>query len=82
MRMEPTWLQKGYNQQYEVHYAEVFVPLARLDTVCVILSLAAQNDWTVYQLDVKSVFLHGELNEEVFVAQLSSYEQKGQEHKV
>lgn len=73
---------KGYNQQYGVDYAEVFAPVARLDIVHVILSLAARNDWTVYQLDVKSAFLHGELNEEVFIAQPPGYEQKGQEHKV
>lgn len=66
---------KGYNQQYGVDYAEVFAPVARLDTVRVILSLAAQNDWTVYQLDVKSAFLHGELNEEVFIAQPPGYKQ-------
>ncbi|CAL9014135.1 unnamed protein product [Prunus brigantina] len=52
------------------------------EKVRVILSLAARNGWTIYQLDVKSAFLHGELNEEVFVAQPSGYEQKGHEHKV
>jgi hypothetical protein len=35
----------------------------------VVLALAAQKGWCVYQLDVKSVFLHGELNEDVFVDQ-------------
>lgn len=73
---------KGYNQQYEVDYEEVFAPVACLDTVRVILSLAARNGWTIYQLDVKSAFLHGELNEEVFVAQPRGYEEKGHEHKV
>lgn len=73
---------KGYSQQYGIDYAEVFAPVARLDTVRVILSLAARNGWTVYQLDVKSAFLHGELNEEVFIAQPPGYEQKGHEHKV
>lgn len=73
---------KGYSQQYGIDYAEVFAPVARLDTVRVILSLAARNGWTVYQLDVKSAFLHGELNEEVFITQPPGYEQKGHEHKV
>lgn len=73
---------KGYNKRYGVDYEEVFAPVARLDTVRVILSLATRNGWTVYQLDVKSAFLHGELNEKVFVAQPPSYEQKGHEHKV
>ncbi|GKC19322.1 retrovirus-related pol polyprotein from transposon TNT 1-94 [Tanacetum coccineum] len=42
---------------------------ARLDTVRLILNLATQRDWEVFQLDVKSAFLHGELKEEVFVQQ-------------
>lgn len=51
---------KGYCQQYEVDYAEVFAPVARLETIRMIISLAAQKAWKIYQLDVKSAFLHGE----------------------
>ena len=46
------------------------------------ISLAALKEWTIYQLDVKSAFLHGELSEEVFVEQPPGYEQKGNEQKV
>ncbi|CAL2255656.1 unnamed protein product [Prunus armeniaca] len=73
---------KGYSQQYGVDYAEVFAHVALLDTIRVVLSLAAQKTWMVYQLDVKSAFLHGELNEEVFVAQPPGYEQQGHKQKV
>ena len=73
---------KGYSQQYGVDYAEVFAPVARLDTIRIVLSLAAQKSWSIYQLDVKSVFLHGEITEEVFVDQPPGYEQKGEESKV
>jgi hypothetical protein len=73
---------KGYNQQYRVDYAEVFALVARLDTIRMVLSLAAQKSWLIYQLDVKLAFLHGEINEEVFVDQPPSYEQKGEETKV
>lgn len=48
---------KGYSQQYGVYYAEVFAPVARLDTIRVVLSLATLKTWMVYQLDVKSAFL-------------------------
>ena len=44
--------------------------------------MAAQNNWDVFQLDVKSAFLHGELNEEIFVQQPLGYEKKGEEGKV
>jgi hypothetical protein len=73
---------KGYCQQYGIDYAEVFAPVARLDTIQIVISLAAQNSWVIYQLDVKSAFLHGEINEEVFVDQPPGYEQKGNESKV
>ena len=52
---------KGYSQQYGINYNEVFTPFARWDTIRTILSVAACKSWNVYQLDVKSVFLHGEL---------------------
>ena len=47
-----------------------------------VISPAALKEWTIYQLDVKSAFLHGELSEEVFVEQSPGYEQKGNEQKV
>ncbi|KAI5316235.1 hypothetical protein L3X38_045411 [Prunus dulcis] len=73
---------KGYCQQYGIDYAEVFAPVARLDTIRIVISLAAQKNWVIYQLDVKSAFLHGEISEEVFVDQPPGYEQKGHETKV
>lgn len=45
----------------------------RLDTVRVVVALAAQKEWTIHQLDVKSAFLHGEVDEEVFVEQPPGY---------
>lgn len=47
-----------------------------------ILALAAQKGWGVYQLDVKSAFLHGELDEDVYVEQPKGYVRKGEEQKV
>uniref|UniRef100_A0A2N9FY74 Integrase catalytic domain-containing protein n=1 Tax=Fagus sylvatica TaxID=28930 RepID=A0A2N9FY74_FAGSY len=73
---------KGYAQQYGIDYTEVFAPVARWDTIRMIIALAARNSWSVFQLDVKSAFLHGELNEAVFVEQPQGYEKKGEEYKV
>ncbi|RVX12019.1 Retrovirus-related Pol polyprotein from transposon TNT 1-94 [Vitis vinifera] len=58
---------KGYTQRFGVDYTEVFAPVARMETIRLVVALAAQRGWFIYQLDVKSAFLHGELNEEVFV---------------
>ena len=57
----------------------MFAPVARLDTIRLVTALAGQKGWAIYQLDVKSAFLHGELNEEVFVEQPRDYEKKGNE---
>lgn len=65
---------KGYAQQHGIDYEEVYALVARLDTVRMILALAAQRSWVVYQLDVKSAFLQGELTEEVYVDQPKGYD--------
>nr|KYP72896.1 Retrovirus-related Pol polyprotein from transposon TNT 1-94 [Cajanus cajan] len=56
--------------------------MARLDTIRVILATAAQFSWEVFQLDVKSDFLHGVLKEEVFVQQPEGFIKKGEKEKV
>jgi hypothetical protein len=73
---------KGYTQKYGIDYSEVFALVAKHDTIRMIISLAAMNEWTVFQLDVKSAFLHGELVEQVFVDQPPGYIKKGSKHMV
>lgn len=73
---------KGYVQRHGVDYDEVFAPVARLDSVRLLLALVAHAGWTVHHMDVKSAFLNGELEETVFVAQPPGFEVEGQEHKV
>lgn len=73
---------RGYSQQYGVDYTEVFAPVSRLDTVRMVIALAAQKGWKLFQLDVKSPFLYGTLKEEVFVEQPKGYVKKGSEDKV
>ncbi|RDX80397.1 hypothetical protein CR513_39058 [Mucuna pruriens] len=72
---------KGYAQKYGVDYTEVYALVARLDTIQLVITLAAQEGWSIFQLDVKSTFLHGELSEEIFVEQPPGYK-KGVEHKL
>ncbi|KAK8913818.1 hypothetical protein KSP39_PZI024059 [Platanthera zijinensis] len=73
---------KGYKQKYGYDYNEVFAPVIRLETIRLVLALAAQHDWEVHQMDVKSAFLNGVLNEEVYIDQPPGYVKKGDENKV
>jgi len=58
---------KGYAQKQGVDFDEVFAPMARLETVRLLLAMAANGGWEVHHMDVKSAFLNGDLLEEVYV---------------
>jgi len=73
---------KGYTQQQGVDFNESFSPVAHFEIVRVFLALAAQLCWLVYQFDVKSTFLNGKLEEEVYVAQPEGFIIGGEEDKV
>jgi len=73
---------KGYKQEFGVDYKEVFAPVARHDTVRLVIALATQHSWPIFQLDVKLAFLHGDLEEQVFIEQPPGYINFGNEHKV
>ena len=73
---------RGFTQQPDTDFNETFAPVARMDTIKTFLAIASQKKWPVYQMDVKSTFLNGYLDEEVYVEQKQGYEVLGQEHKV
>jgi hypothetical protein len=60
---------KGYAQHEGVDYDEVFAPMARIETVRLLIAVAAKRGWQVHHMDVKLAFLNGDLLEEVYVQQ-------------
>ncbi|KAK6123568.1 hypothetical protein DH2020_042689 [Rehmannia glutinosa] len=67
---------KGYCQEEGIDFDETFAPVARLEAIRMFLAYAAHKDFIVYQMDVKSAFLNGLLEEEVYVEQPPGFEQK------
>ncbi|GKD53395.1 retrovirus-related pol polyprotein from transposon TNT 1-94, partial [Tanacetum coccineum] len=60
---------QGYNQQEGIDYDETYAPVAKLESIRILLDYACALDFKLFQMDVKSAFLNGFINEEVYVAQ-------------
>jgi hypothetical protein len=73
---------KGFKQQYGIDYDKTFSPVIKSTTIRIILSLAVSRAWTMRQLDVQNVFLHGFLKEDVYMCQPPGYEDKTLPHYV
>jgi hypothetical protein len=58
---------KGYAQRHSIDYDEVFASVVRLDSVRLLIALTVHEGWEVHHMDVKSAFLNGDLQEEVYV---------------
>ncbi|GKB99557.1 retrovirus-related pol polyprotein from transposon TNT 1-94 [Tanacetum coccineum] len=60
---------QGYNQQEGTDFDETYAPVARLESIRILFAYACAHDFNLFQMDVKSVFLNGFINEEVYVSQ-------------
>jgi hypothetical protein len=73
---------KGYTQKEGEDFFDTYSPIARLTTIRVLLSLASSHGLLVHQMDVKTAFLNGELEEEIYMEQPDGFVVDGQEGKV
>ena len=72
-RLKARFVAKGYSQTYGVDYSNTFSLVAKLTFIRLFISLAATNGWDLHQLDIKNVFLHGDLAEEVYMEQCPGF---------
>ena len=73
---------KGYSRKEGIDFTEVFSPVARMETIRIFMTVAAQRKWPIYLLDVKSAFLNRELKEDVYVTQPEGFVTTGKENMV
>lgn len=81
-RFKARFVVQGFSQKYGVDYDQVFAPVARQIMFRILLSVAASHGMLVYHFDVKTIFLNGVLEEEIYVRQPSGFEKEGAEDKV
>src|SRR6266851_3466651 len=73
---------KGFSQVKGIDYDTIFSPIVQFETVRLMVALATLKNWHITSLDIKTAFLYGELNEELYMEQPEGFKVKGQEGKV
>ena len=82
IRYKARLVAKGYAQREGIDYDEVFSPVVKHPSIRILLALVTQFGLILEQLDVKTAFLHGELEEDIYMVQPQGYEVAGKESLV
>ena len=73
---------KGFSQAEGINYEETFAPIARLDSLCLLLAITAHFNLDVHHINIKSAYLNGDLDEEIYMDQLKGFVVPGKENLV
>ncbi|KAJ9560716.1 hypothetical protein OSB04_005876 [Centaurea solstitialis] len=82
LRYKARLVVKGFSQRKGIDFEEIFSPVVKMGSIRVILGLAASLDLEVEQMDVKTAFLHGDLDKEIYMEQPEGFQVKGKEDYV
>ena len=77
-RLKARLVVKGYTQIYGSDYHDTFSSVAKMASIRLLLSMVAMSSWPLYQLDIKNVFLHGDLAKEVYMEQPPGFIAQGE----
>jgi len=72
----------GQHQKHGLDYSETFTPTTNMPTICTILAMAAQKDWDIHQVNIKSAYLHTEIKEDIYMRAPPGYLKVGDEGNV
>ena len=72
-RYKARLVSRGFTQEYGTDYEKTFAPMAQLSSVMTLIVVSAARKWPLYHMDVKNVFLNGELSKEVYIKLPPSY---------
>ena len=81
-KFKAKFVARGFSQVEGVDYEETFAPVARYTSIRSIISIAAEMGWKIHQMDVKTAFLNGFIQEEVYIEQPQGFEVHGKESHV